>query len=54
MRLAKSGHHRFVHGVVQDLGHQIDERVSSVPPIYMPGRRRTGSSPSRTSIVLAD
>jgi hypothetical protein len=23
---------------------------SSVPPIYMPGRRRTGSSPSSTSI----
>ena len=26
---------------------------SSVPPIYMPGRRRTGSSPSRTSMSLA-
>lgn len=27
--------------------------LSSVPPIYMPGRRRTGSSPSRTSMALA-
>ena len=26
---------------------------SSVPPIYMPGRRRTGSSPSSTSMWLA-
>jgi hypothetical protein len=26
---------------------------SSMPPIYMPGRRRTGSSPSSTSIALA-
>ncbi len=26
---------------------------SSVPPIYMPGRRRTGSSPSSTSIAEA-
>src|SRR5690606_1643690 len=26
----------------------------SVPPIYMPGRRRTGSSPSRTSMSLAE
>src|SRR5580704_3202732 len=26
---------------------------SSVPPIYMPGRRRTGSSPSSTSMCLA-
>ena len=26
---------------------------SSVPPIYMPGRRRTGSSPSRTSMSAA-
>ena len=26
---------------------------SSVPPIYMPGRLRTGSSPSRTSMSLA-
>ncbi len=27
---------------------------SSVPPMYMPGRRRTGSSPSRTSMSLAE
>ena len=27
--------------------------ASSVPPIYMPGRRRTGSSPSSTSIEAA-
>ena len=27
---------------------------SSVPPIYMPGRRRTGSSPSRTSMSWAE
>ena len=26
---------------------------SSVPPMYMPGRRRTGSSPSSTSIEEA-
>ena len=27
---------------------------SSVPPIYMPGRRRTGSSPSSTSMSAAE
>ena len=27
--------------------------LASVPPIYMPGRRRTGSSPSSTSIEEA-
>ena len=27
--------------------------ASSVPPMYMPGRLRTGSSPSSTSIELA-
>jgi hypothetical protein len=26
---------------------------ASVPPMYMPGRRRTGSSPSSTSIEEA-
>src|SRR5262245_45764838 len=28
--------------------------ASSVPPMYMPGRRRTGSSPSSTSMSLAE
>ena len=27
---------------------------SSVPPMYMPGRLRTGSSPSSTSMSLAE
>ncbi len=27
--------------------------LSSVPPMYMPGRRRTGSSPSSTSMAAA-
>ncbi len=38
---------RLVHRIVDDLG-------SSVPPIYMPGRRRTGSSPSSTSMSFAE
>jgi hypothetical protein len=40
----------LVHGVVEDFGEEVVQARSSVPPIYMPGRRRTGSSPSSTSI----
>jgi hypothetical protein len=43
----------LVHRVVDDFGKQVMQRRSSVPPIYMPGRRRTGSSPSRTSMAEA-
>jgi hypothetical protein len=46
--------HRLVHGVVEHLGHQMVQARSSVPPIYMPGRLRTGSRPSRTSMSLAE
>ena len=46
---------RFVHRIVENFGGQMMKGArSSVPPIYMPGRRRTGSSPSRTSMSLAE
>ena len=44
----------LVHGVVDHLCEEVVEAFSSVPPMYMPGRRRTGSSPSRTSISAAE
>jgi hypothetical protein len=45
--------HRFVDGVVEDLPDEMVESVAPTPPIYMPGRRRTGSRPSRTVDVFA-
>jgi hypothetical protein len=40
----------LVHGVVEHFGDEVVQARSSVPPIYMPGRLRTGSSPSSTSM----
>ena len=44
---------RFVHGVVEQFGGEMVEPGLVVEPIYMPGRRRTGSRPSRTSTCSA-
>ena len=51
IRLA--GPNRLVHPIVDDLGGEVVKRALAVPPMYMPGRRRTGSRPSSTSIADA-
>jgi hypothetical protein len=38
----------LVDRVVDDLPQQVVIALLSVPPMYMPGRRRPGSRPSRT------
>ena len=39
-----------VNGVVDDLPHEMVEPSLPVPPMYMPGRLRTGSRPSRATM----
>ena len=43
----------FVDSVVEQLGDEVMIARSSVPPMYMAGRRRTGCRPSRTSMSFA-
>jgi hypothetical protein len=45
--------HRLVHRVVENLPDQVVQTVVPTPPMYMPGRLRTGSSPSRTVMSFA-
>ena len=44
---------RLVHRVVDDFGEQMMERFLVGPADIHAGRRRTGSSPSRTSMSRA-
>ena len=44
---------RLVDGVVDDLVDEVVEASEPVEPMYMPGRSRTGSSPSRTVMSFA-
>ena len=44
---------RLVDGVVDDLEHEVVEAVAAVSPMYIAGRLRTASSPSRTLMSLA-
>ena len=45
--------HRLVHGVVENSQTRWCRPVVPTPPMYMPGRLRTGSSPSRTVMSFA-
>ena len=47
MRVAVAGH-GLVDGVVDDLPDEVVQAGGPVEPMYMPGRFRTGSRPSRT------
>ena len=38
----------LVDGVVDDFPREVVQPLASTPPMYMDGRLRTGSSPSRT------
>jgi hypothetical protein len=42
---------RLVHGVVEISAARWCSAFSSVPPMYMPGRRRTGSSPQDLDVL---
>ena len=44
---------RLVDGVVDDLVDEVVEAPEPVEPMYMPGRFRTGSRPSRTVMSFA-
>ena len=44
---------RLVYGVVDDLPYEVVKTPGPVEPMYIPGRRLTASSPSRTWIELA-
>ena len=44
---------RLVDRVVDDLLHQVVQAALLVEPMYMPGRLRTASRPSRTVIERA-
>jgi hypothetical protein len=45
--------HGFVDRVVDDFPDEVVQAAASVEPMYMPGRRRTGSRPSRTWMLSA-
>ena len=45
--------HDLVDGVVEDFPDKMVQPVEPTPPMYMPGRLRTGSRPSRTVMSLA-